>query len=1096
MVDKCLQYATCGRKRAKNTNFSPKGPLFTTMFVDGRVMLAFGMFQTSPALCQDMSKADRAQPWSRPASAQPNRAPTPVTRPGSAAPWRESPESTSRGCSPLYDCVGIHSGVPPDLALPAEARQAGVTRLSRSVLRELRPDSARRGRSSILQDDDHCRPSTAPAARGVSSPFAQRHPQPGELPHFGQEALGEDRPRTAPAEERPGAAQRSRLRQSTEDAVTELQGTLLEGDEEEDGVTTFQLRPQSAAAIPLVENEADMTEQPTFRAATSRSSRVAARLAGHPLTRQLRRTVWRPEAFLALRSEVLQPPPGNPEMIAELYRFVGWTTRKALEDQGYTTRDAREGGDRHVSFWPEIGRCDIRWYGDAKPHLSFDAHPKGKEPSDDAVVTTAPVLETLVRLASVCPGKPLVLIAEAVEFDDAGGVDQRHSFGVVPDDLLLRSDLGRFLDETKRSCRQWNQHDGRPKSTLRDYLADTETPFVARFKEVALFRGAAEQGYPFLEEPMRITVILMSMPRQRTMMQRVHYQTKPPVDWYEQLTEYHSVASRFLLAARAIKEVLAEQEDQANKALVVMSMPGCAGNAQQPYDAMATCIKHWKQNYSELIECLHICCRNRRGPDDVMTACVRAAVNLRERPAPGLDAQHRQGAKLPARPKRMQGNKSILDDPLDEDETDEAVAQFRALSEHSVQFGTNRRGSIVWTATSVSDVMRHKKKMVEERNQMRALTRPRDQAMAMATVNLVITERRKSADMSSLIPLQALTMPAGAAVLGQSQDEADDTGTDASESCASFGDPSLPAQAAIRPELREALRRSSAPDLRARRKSDFVAMEVAPAPKRRASAACISWTQECPDWERLMPEKVKELEEMSKLAKQSLQAKAASRMLNLVEEMTKTHFDRRRRSSVTGQLGAGEDFNVFEGKGQAEQTRSSRADKEGLGESLRLATCEGSPRPHFVTDDALKLRQDTRNRLSVRLDAEPISASSRRASHIDELAAKQAVHIQAANQHITKAPRQNGRLRFCWDKGQSFALPVPPKDRPFASLHTQFRRRNMRENLMIFRGRCEEELRHADLLDMELAVAECEGEALKVAAEVRRTLLTRPSTAR
>ena len=34
---------------------------------------------------------------------------------------------------PRYDCVGIHSGVPPDLALPAEARQARNPGLAKAL---------------------------------------------------------------------------------------------------------------------------------------------------------------------------------------------------------------------------------------------------------------------------------------------------------------------------------------------------------------------------------------------------------------------------------------------------------------------------------------------------------------------------------------------------------------------------------------------------------------------------------------------------------------------------------------------------------------------------------------------------------------------------------------------------------------------------------------------------------------------------------------------------------------------------------------------------------------------------------------------------
>ena len=106
-----------------------------------------------------------------------------------------------------------------------------------------------------------------------------------------------------------------------------------------------------------------------------------------------------------------------------------------------------------------------------------------------------------------------------------------------------------------------------------------------------------------------------------------------------------------------------------------MSCPGCASNVQLPAAAVANCVKsfpllslerkktlrHWKQNYSSLFEALHICCRNRRGADYELTAHVRAAVNLRERPAPGLDAHHRLKRKS-LKGKRLKININYSDD--------------------------------------------------------------------------------------------------------------------------------------------------------------------------------------------------------------------------------------------------------------------------------------------------------------------------------------------------------------------------------------------------------------------------------------------------
>ncbi|CAJ1460482.1 unnamed protein product [Effrenium voratum] len=148
------------KRRKKVHKFTPV-PVLRPCVVPPDNLLEIDLFNGDANLTLALSNFLKAQPWSRPASAQPNRAPTPAR-----AEEQFGKRAVKRGDG--------------EMNLP----QARYLHLLHSGIRN--------------------------------------------------QALGEDRPRTAPAEERPGAAQRSRLRQSTEDAVTELQGTLLEGDEEEE----------------------------------------------------------------------------------------------------------------------------------------------------------------------------------------------------------------------------------------------------------------------------------------------------------------------------------------------------------------------------------------------------------------------------------------------------------------------------------------------------------------------------------------------------------------------------------------------------------------------------------------------------------------------------------------------------------------------------------------------------------------------------------------------------------------------------------------------------------------------------------------------
>lgn len=819
-------------------------------------------------------------------------------------------------------------------------------------------------------------------------------------------------------------------------------------------------------------------------------------LALHPSTIALRRNPWRASVFLSLKKEVLEED--DPKLRTQLRRLVQLSTQKACQQTSYFVysetkvlrRNANETG-QCISLWPWVGQCNVTWYGNTYPRTTFDMVPSGaKEESLPAVVSTSSVLESALRLSQACPDHPIVLLAEAVDFDVRGDIDQRSSSGVLPHDLLLQSDFGRLLDQIHRSCHEYNQNAGLPNSTMRDYLQDKGTPFIARFNEVSLFRGCEGQGFPFLEAPVRLTVILMALPEQRVKYQQVHYQNRPSMDWYEQLGDYDALVTRFFLAAKAIRDNAQAPDGSGKKPIVIMGVPGCASNVQQPHDAVANCLKHWKQNYSHLFEALHICCRNRRGPDEDLCTRIRAAVNLRERPPPGLDVTLRdQGPAV--QKKRIVADRAILDDPLDEDETDEAVARFRQQREITVEMGQNRRGSIVWTSDKIAGFWRKKKEDMAERQRVEnaegAVNSARSQALAMASVNLWV--RKKSADMLGFIPKEESGgVGDGDSSLsgGDSRDPLGRSGSSSPKASSSFSRG----------------RRASTTNVPQK------TTDIEAGAQRRASSACADWTKEQPDWLEQMDEKVAEMREFSQDAQKRLQAKAAGKLLAEKVEAKRARFAMRRRSSVTGTLGAGEDFQVFTSQAAEPlvEKHLSSAEKKELGSGVRQEAAEKAVKPKFVTDESLKLREQTRRRLTQRLSqrldpasigeisgqvsqgASPVSGSlmgSRRPSGV-ERAAKQAEDVEVASRRASlqeHEPEIQGRLRFNFKKGESFVMPTPP-DRPFASADTQFRRRNMRENIMIFRARNEESLTHAGLLDVELGMAECEGVALQLAQQV------------
>eukprot|EP00435_Cladocopium_sp_Y103_P070953 s557_g36.t1 len=886
------------------------------------------------------------RPWSsrRPSQPDTERIPTPVTRPGSALPWTSNttpdPSTPRLGSPLLYETVGVQSGVPPDLVLPSDGQQSGALRLNGGVFRCLRPDSARFPKEDFLKEEIDGRPSTAPATREAAgpAPFPQGPPPGHGPPQFGREVRAEeDRPRTAPATNVTGATgaggaratkvnkRQSDFRSESQEAIAEFEG-VLEGDEEQDGITTFsQIEEEDGRPVAYRQH------------APSKAFRNLSfeKMASSPMAVALRRVPWRPETFLALKKEALGARE-DPMLRTLMQRLVQFSTRKAIAQESYFVyaTSGKEDIGEQVTLWPHIGRCDVRWYGDTRPRASFDMKPSVKQASHDAVVSSHSVLDTLIHLKSVCPDHPVVLIAEVIDFDGNGDVDQRNACSVVPDDLLLRSDLGRFLDHIKRSCRQYNQKDNRPKSQLRDYMTDQVCPFVVRLNEVTLFRGPAEQGYPFLKDTLQVTVLLMAVPHQRATLQKVFYQTKPPVDWYEQLAEYQALVSRFFLLARAIEDLTKASPD--HKAIVVMPMPGCSSNVQQPHDAVANCLKHWKQNYSHLLEALHICCRNRRGPDNVLTARVRAAVNLRERPAPGLDANHRNNPSK--RKPRITIDRAVLDDPLDEDETDEAVSQFREISERAIEFGTDRRGSIQWTSKTLVDFMRKRKELheIQKAKDPGPNTR-RSMALAMATVFHSMKNEGTKSNIFGFPSEDASSDGGDSRASGPSAASAvSEIAVASPPSCRSLG-----LERAVT-EGQPQARRSSLPTLGVVRLETSRGLLDAEPMARRASTACVSLEKEHQELALLMPEKVREMQELrDRMARKSIQAKAVGKVLTDRTKTPVTNFDLRRRSSLSGQLGPGEDFKLFSGNGPSPSVSQDIGKKV----TLDLAEAQSEARP-------------------------------------------------------------------------------------------------------------------------------------------------------
>jgi len=254
--------------------------------------------------------------------------------------------------------------------------------------------------------------------------------------------------------------------------------------------------------------------------------------------------------------------------------------------------------------------------------------------------------------------------------------------------------------------------------------------------------------------------------------------------------------------------------------------------------------------------------------------------------------------------------------------------------------------------------------------------------------------------------------------------------------------------------------------------------------------------------------------EMKDLARKGIVAKANH--VKLLKDIKRNQdvFDHRRKSSFQGQMGAGGEYHVFHGGdvGQQMSQKDINCAKKDKGNNARPAlTGFSGDKQAFVSDESLANRMELRNRLrrgSIEREKEQEERGMRKSTSFrptpdttpigfalqDDEADEEADAKETPTEPERKAEvpgRDTGHrvaryMRYL--KQSTKALPEdmaePPRDRPFASLETQFRRRTQRDAVKVYRAGAETNLTTSGLREIELATAESEGAILKLLEKV------------
>eukprot|EP00928_Gymnodinium_smaydae_P073018 TRINITY_DN56286_c0_g1_i1.p1 TRINITY_DN56286_c0_g1~~TRINITY_DN56286_c0_g1_i1.p1 ORF type:complete len:800 (-),score=101.49 TRINITY_DN56286_c0_g1_i1:188-2332(-) len=318
------------------------------------------------------------------------------------------------------------------------------------------------------------------------------------------------------------------------------------------------------------------------------------------LHRELIRLVWRPDLWLQ-KYKACQKE-ARWKSLLDLQEMVLQTTRQAIAARSFPTSRSTSGARRDLSAVINLS-AQLEWFG----YENLCGHAQGDQATADsakvmlpAVPSTSSPLDLIMSIpADLRRRHRIVIVAEAEQFDSNGFLHEK-SFGLQLDGLHLRTDFMRFNEDARKN---WAL-DG-SMARFKDHLVAENMPYIFRCRDLAVFRGPQDQGYPFLDDPFQITLIGTafenSRPKLKTKGTVVGDVARDREVWYSSNKDHHSTAVRFGLAG-----VLAQQERHPQtdlEPIVIFCVPG-----NHPKTSLAVSLNHWRKHFGRGMHQLHFCC--------------------------------------------------------------------------------------------------------------------------------------------------------------------------------------------------------------------------------------------------------------------------------------------------------------------------------------------------------------------------------------------------------------------------------------------------------------------------------------------------------
>lgn len=337
--------------------------------------------------------------------------------------------------------------------------------------------------------------------------------------------------------------------------------------------------------------------------------------------------LWRPELYLKIQSEAKHV--NNSEaalLLNQLFTCAQRASHRALKDtlQYQVTKIDRPGVNTIRMKDVLFPTTSVTWLGRYSAQLPRTKEDSGKAVPPPLIVSDASVLDIVskIRKTEGYKDRPIIAVAELHHFDQDGTCCLKDQWSASPSCVQIQTDFSRFLKEAQFQLNGSNV-------TMKQRLCSDKDPYAFLCRNVTIFRGCGEDGFPFLSEPQSCHLCAVTLWTQRPNVKNKLHESKWTTSYYFK-EDYEKLLQRFdLIAHTALRAVegLGEVSSPEDRPILVLPVIGHHTHSFHPRDAIINCFKDFRKRFSRFFDSIFVCCSDRGVRDYSMADCLDAAIN-------------------------------------------------------------------------------------------------------------------------------------------------------------------------------------------------------------------------------------------------------------------------------------------------------------------------------------------------------------------------------------------------------------------------------------------------------------------------------------